>query len=486
MEQTRTHTLENMKDVSVDVLIDDGDDESDSDYDDELPVIPQNLVKDNPRPITSASILSRKLAEKRRASVAVWSDDKLMKFAQNVTSQAIGKVSRFAQALSIPNLLNIDDTEHELSPVEKTGLFVLDISILVNILRLLDLVSLSKIRGVNKYVLSVVAEKDFQFFSNIDLTPYNKKINDIKLGKLLGFCGSAVQTISLKNCWSMTDGGLANMAKSANRLMSIDLSNCWELTDNGLLKIAETAQLLTRIDLSNCKKITDVGILSLFSNASNLERINLSYCKNLTEKMMNHSTWANIKQANLQRCTGIRDAGFLHWNNLSIGKDGPALGSIPFAMEDLNLADCSFLTDESISVIGAKCPQLKRLSLSFCCSLTEQFAFALSAGCPFLKTLDVSYCGGAITDATVLLLGQGLPSLTSLGLRGCVQLSDTGLGHLATHALVLHTINFTQCKNVSPNVCHKLGIQWNCISTPVYAEDFEAVSTRKKHLSSIN
>ncbi len=423
----------------------------------------------------------------------MWSDDKLSQFAKNVVSQAAHKESRFA-AMSNASMLSTASSESDnlhLEQVERQGLFLLEPKLIVKIIQLLDLPSLTKVRGANKFLQSVLVEKEFCLLWHIDVSPHNKMITDAKLTTLLSIVGPHLQSLSLKNCWPLTNSGLAMIPSFCPKLTSLDLSSVWELTDTGLQSIAEQSNLLTSIDLSNCRKITDVGILSLLDSSTNLQAINVAYCKNLTGKMMNHLTWSNIKEANLQRATGIRDDGFLSWKIPSASSGGITLDSLLFALQDLNLSDCSFLTDNCIQVLGTKCPQLKRLCLSFCCSLTEKFATFLSEGCPFIEILDASYCGGAVNDNAVLTLAQGLPRLTSLGLRGCVQLTDLGLERLATHALSLHTINFTQCKNVSANICQKLGTSslWTCISTPIYHAESSVkrqTDPRYRKLSSIN
>jgi hypothetical protein len=303
----------------------------------------------------------------------------------------------------------------------------------------------------------------------------------------MSYAGPAVQNLILKNCWSITDGGIAQIMPLATKLVTLNLCSLWDLTDNGLIKIAEFSQLLESIDLANCRKITDHGVLAILEQAQNLKSINLSYCKNLTSKVLNNITWSNIQEVNLQRCTGIHDDGFKSWIMETSIPNSISLGFLTFALEDLNLSDCSFLTDATLQVLSKKCPQLRKLCLSFCCSLSDQFASSLTEGCPFIEILDISYCGGAATDMSMLTISQGLPRLEKLGLRGCVQLTDMGMEHLATHAISLKTINFTQCKNISPNICKKLGIFWKTTSQSVYLEGREATESRfNRPLSSIN
>ncbi|KAJ3272349.1 hypothetical protein HDV01_005783 [Terramyces sp. JEL0728] len=472
----RTHTMSNIMDMKFNVenTISEEDESEDEYSEDEYKPPPQTEY------LSIADQLGKKLAEKRRASVAVWSDDKLMQFAQNIVNQPSAKESRFANS---PIMDDSDDQDSysrinsvlslniQLAFAQKQAFFDLNAEVIVNILRMLDLKSLVAIRSSCKFFYNITSEKDLLLFSKVNFAGYNKNINDATLTQFLSYAGQQIHTLNLKKCWAITDGGVSLLAQLSPRIVRLNLSSVWDITSVGLLRLADAAQHLSFLDLSNCRKITDSGVIAVLEKAQNLNKINLGYCKNLTEKIMNHIAWSTMKEVNIQRCTGIHDSGFKSWMEKSLSPTNTIpLGNLIFALEDLNLSDCSFLTDETIAVLGSRCPQLRRLCLSFCCSLTEKFALLLASGCPYINTLDVSYCGGAVTDASVLILAQGLPKLQSLGLRGCVQLTDAGLEYLATHALALNTLNFTQCKNVSPNICKKLGISWNATSLPIYTD----------------
>ncbi|KAJ2994281.1 hypothetical protein HDV02_001716 [Globomyces sp. JEL0801] len=473
LDTKRTHTIDTIKDLKVVVL----EEPEENDEEEDLYVPPIASREKSQEYLSVAGSLSKRLTEKRRASVAVWSDAKLMQFAQNVVTQASIKESRFAGS----NMLLNDDTNSilastlslaQLDQCQEIGLFKVKPELITQIIQQLDLQTILKLRLVSKS-FSTIAHASL---NRVNLSPWSKTLTDKHLLRLMSFAGQYVQNLSLKNCWGLRDGGLADMARYTTKLTTLNLSGVWELTDMGLLKVAEVSQFLQSMDLSNCKKITDTGMIGFLQQAKSLKRLNVGFCKNLSAKMMDHIAWVNLTEINLPRCTGINDTGFNHWlNPLPTAMCELALGTLTFSLEDINLSDCSFLSDSTIQVLGKQCPQLKRLCLSFCCSLTEKFATYISEGCPFIQTLDVSYCGGAMTDNATLVLAQGLPKLKELGMRGCVQLTDLGMEHLATHALALETVNFTQCKNVSATICKKLGIRWRTVSHQVYESGFQVV-----------
>lgn len=434
-------------------------------------------VLDTVQPINIASSLRMMLAEKRRASIAVWSDDKLIQFAKNAVAETIVKESRFANSNSslVSSSLSSQNFDLLLEGVSRVGLFSLEVPSIVKILSYLEINSLLNMKRANKCLSALVLERDFGLFQALNLTPYNKKIDDVKLTKIVLLYGDLVENLSLRNCWSLTDAGLFALASSSTRLTTLDLSNVWDLTDVGVVRIVEKNPLLNSLTLSNCRKITDIAISTAIACLMNLSTLNVSYCKMLTGKMLESTSWSNLRNVNFQRCTGIKDDGFQQWQQESLKPNALSFASLNFYLEDLNLSDCSFLTDATILAISAKCPRLVKLSLSFCCSLTEAFAPPLSAGCPFIEILDLSYCGGAATDSAIKILAVGLTKLKGIGLRGCIQLTDLGVKSLAKHAQSLNTVNLTQCKNVSRDICKELKVNWNSLSNPM----LETIGTLK-------
>ena len=101
-------------------------------YKDENDTLPEIKVSQiDEAPLSIAGALGRKLQEKRRASVAVWSDDKLMLFAQNVVSQnqqkesRLGKTGAYSQASMYSVASSIHSLEERLQSIEKIGVFSL-------------------------------------------------------------------------------------------------------------------------------------------------------------------------------------------------------------------------------------------------------------------------------------------------------------------------------------------------------------------------
>ncbi|KAG5455825.1 MAG: hypothetical protein BJ554DRAFT_4620 [Olpidium bornovanus] len=337
--------------------------------------------------------------------------------------------------------------------------------------------------------------------------------------------------LSLRNCWSLTNRGIATLGPALPHLRFLDIQGCWDASGPGLASL-RNAPGLRSIDLSNCRKIDTAAILALMAGCPNIEDIRLGYCKGLTGDIFagGRATWCRVKRLNLQRCTGIWDAGFAHWAP-AVPSPAPALADVggeedagapeadaeaeaemevfapggnppreePWAMED-------FLTDASITSIAASCSNLRRFSLSFCCALTEAAAGVLANGMPNLTALDLSFCGMAVSDSSLRKLARGLRKLEALGLRGCNRVTEAGLSAVVLsaeegaaqpppppgaaapdepeaaaaaapeqkqryHFLSLRSLNASQCKDVSPAALSRMAAasrgRWSVTTRPI-------------------
>ena len=426
-----------------------GNNSEDDEYE-ELPVV-------NMKPTSLAMNLQARITEKRRASVAVWSDDKLLNFAAKV----VGTKSRESRVIEVvaqsqSQIMNSATLQEEDSDEEAEATFVgMPEIIQAKIIKNLDFVGKMRVGQTSKQLQAVLRNHSNRLLSEVDFSPWNKNITNFNIDLLLGKYGSGIQNLGLKNCWAVTNIGIEKLTKHCPAVTSLDLSSVWEITDGGLFSIGRgCADFLVSINLSNCRKVSDEGIIAILENAQLLQFINVDYCKKLSSKSLKHPRWGSISEMSIQRCTGIRDEGFLNWVEEQKGDKEH------FDMEECNLSDCSFLTTKSLKSIAELCPNLKYLNLSFCCSMNEDFAEFLSQGCPFIHTLDISFCGMSVTDKSVTTLAQGLPNLKNLNLKGCVLLTNLAVENLAIHATKLETVTFTQCSKITPGFESHLDVKW--------------------------
>ncbi|OUM67725.1 hypothetical protein PIROE2DRAFT_4800, partial [Piromyces sp. E2] len=342
----------------------------------------------------------------------------------------------------------------------------LPIELMKRCISFLDFKNQFRIRRISKIFNSIITSGDTSniddpkwndydiqqpLCSSIDLSTFPKLINDSVLNTILSTCGDGIiENLDLHRCWGITDKSCKTIENVGSEIKQLNLLDCWDITDNGLVALSSKLPNLETIDLSNCRKITNVSVISLLQNCPKLSKLSLSYCKNLSSELFSNSLiWRKVKQLNLQRCTGIFDAGFAFWKDqINQEKDDPVIPDF-FRLKKLNLSDCSFLTDAAINSIADTCSELEEISLSFCCALTEECILNLITKCKELKVLDLNYCGLAVTDDICNTIAKECKNLTSLGFRGCIQITDEGIDILLNNKSNLKKINCSQCSNIS-------------------------------------
>ncbi|KAL7747899.1 hypothetical protein RI367_006646 [Sorochytrium milnesiophthora] len=466
-------------------------------------------------------------SHQRRASVAVWSDPRLLKFATDQMNKAVGLAaltpaapSRFARADSD----GLSDTDSVLSSVpsgeasvsSSRGCLTTTASPLVNIVGpdaviaepatpiatapvLLSLLTLSRtgspsglavmdsvceylgfaeccrLRRVNK-TLSSYLQTHSHWRRVIDLS-HRKHVHDGVLAIIARDCAHDVQVLSLRNCHSVTDLGVTTVLKQCLQLRSIDLANCWEVSNAVFVASLPAQSHLRSVDVSNLRKIDATALRVVLDRCPQLTRLSMSYCKTIGDDVFAHRQWRRLEYLHMQRCTGVSDTAFTSgW--LPQLTSSPKAG--PFALTYLNLADCSLLTDAAISALAALAPNLSALSLSFCCTLTENAVLDL-ARLPDLRALDLSFCGAAVSDSALHLLASNCTHLAALAIRGCARVSDTGVGFLFELAPALRVVNLSQCGGVSKQLRESLVTaqvpRWTLLSTePVLEYYFRALA----------
>ena len=239
--------------------------------------------------------------------------------------------------------------------------------------------------------------KDPTLFHNLNLTPYNRKVTDEALAKVIcPFVGARPKMIDISNCFHLTDEGFNSLAAVCGaNVTSWKMKSVWDVTAPAILEMSNKAKGLEEIDLSNCRKVSDTLLARIvgwvvpnllphqnhskptlhtrnFSHNNSqqpapgtvfgcpsLKRLALSYCKHVTDRSMHHIAChaaARVEQVDLTRCTTITDTGFQYWGNTQFTR-----------LRKLCLADCTYLTDNAIIYLTNAAKGLQELDLVSSC-----------------------------------------------------------------------------------------------------------------------
>lgn len=344
-----------------------------------------------------------------------------------------------------------------------------------------------------------VLTKSPELFHCLDLSVYNRKVNDRVLSKsICPFVGPRPRFIDISNCFHITDEGFNSLTSMCGtNVRAWRMKSVWDVTAPAILEMANAARGLQEVDLSNCRKVSDtllariVGwvvphspvqhyskerptINTRVSTAQNpnqpppgtvfgcpeLKSITLSYCKHVTDRSMHHiasHAASRIEYVDLTRCTTITDTGFQYWGNAQFSR-----------LRKLCLADCTYLTDNAIIYLtnaakglqeldlvsctkdSCASDQITNISQSFCCALSDTATEVLALGCPNLTHLNLSFCGSAVSDPSLRSIGLHLASLRELSVRGCVRVTGNGVEVVVEGCHKLRLLDVSQCKNLIP------------------------------------
>jgi len=100
-------------------------------------------------------------------------------------------------------------------------------------------------------------------------------------------------------------------------------------------------------------------------------------------------------------------------------------------LQDLNLSECSAISDEAVKIIASGCHILLYLNLSHT-EITDQTFRSLGRHCHFLQYLSIAY-SKQFTDRafTFIANGRGCRKLAHLDITGCTQLTSVGFEAMA-------------------------------------------------------
>ncbi len=185
--------------------------------------------------------------------------------------------------------------------------------------------------------------------------------------------------------------------------------------------------------------------------------------------MTNRGVWAvsrlrRLKELDIRSCRLVTDDGFRM----------AALTGRFARLESLGVQDCQRITDEGVARICMAMRSLVRVNISFCISVTDTGLksvatlprleelnmrscdnvsdigvgfLASDCGGHGLKRLDASFCPN-VTNTSALHMAAGMPKLKTLSLAGC-SLDDDGLTRIAKELKCLEMLNIGQCRKLT-------------------------------------
>lgn len=224
---------------------------------------------------------------------------------------------------------------------------------------------------------------------------------------------------------------------SQRRIIIGRLNNCC-VSDKGLDLFIKTFSQIQELELSGCNEISNSIELRPLQN---LRRLIITDSINIADgfaQQLSHLL-PQLDELTLQ-AYHLTDA-FLDYLSLSVNSSTSRL-------RRLELPNCKEITNQSLVTIAKHFPQLEALSISGSTKIGDDGIEILAELARQLKVLDLSWCT-RITDASLECIACDLSdNLTDLILDRNVNITDTGLGYLAT-MIKLGLLHIRWCPRVS-------------------------------------
>ncbi|KAF9136604.1 hypothetical protein BG015_003070 [Linnemannia schmuckeri] len=459
----------------------------------EQPYFEQHAIppaqENGPEPPMSRNPTIRGLVEsnpkRRRASVAVWSQQDLMKLAETAQAKTMvdttfAPATSSAMATAKPSVPDQEaaaesaaQDEHDMAagiasvaltePIKlRTGPATfqdLDESTVLRVLKGLPITALLRARRVCKDWDHKIMEHN-DLVRDLDLSMYKKDVTDAVLADL---CSSILSRnparttrVSLRDCFLISDKGLSMLASHIPAVQDLDLHSCWNVTDAGFRSLGMHCSKLRSIDFSNCRKLGDETIFGLYPRstmAANgvpqetvapqpvtksrrspvispdlpgcplISHLNLSYCKNITDRSFIHLCSSGSRQLEYLNLQRCTTISPEAFISLSLEK---------FDQEPVpDMTNGSLPQPVAIPRKEACFPKLKELYLSDCTFLSDEAIVALSPNMPRLESISLSFCC-ALTDIALEALSDSCVLLKKIDLSFCGSaVSDASLYQLA-------------------------------------------------------
>lgn len=460
---------------------------------------------------------------RRRASVAVWSQQDLMKLAEAAQAKSsIDTTHATVQATSMTQSSQPEESGHSiqepavdmLTKESRRGSFSsfalnppkklmgpatfqdLHENIVAQILNALPVGPLLVARRVCRSWNTFIMESE-NVLTNLDLSIYKKTVNDTVIANL---CNSVLShklhrtvSASLRDCFLISDKGLAMLVAHIPGVRNMDLHSCWNVTDAGFRTLGAHCPQLRSIDFSNCRKLGDETIFGLYPKES--MELAIHPKEQLVEAVLGEQADSHLVLEDTVATNGSTDTSMdqtqvLLTRRSSIDMDSNGQDQAQIAPNDPSplVMDVVMMDDpETLPVnVPAKtvpaqtgprgCPLLSHLNLSYCKNLTDRSFIHLSLyGSKQLEYLNLQRCttispeafmsldmdakkvvGGAASaivngDSGPVGVGYNpltepcFPKLRELCLSDCTFLTDAAIIALAPNMPAVRVLSLSFC-----------------------------------------
>lgn len=182
-------------------------------------------------------------------------------------------------------------------------------------------------------------------------------------------CAPNLEELHLNNCSAIMDVSLAWIAEACPNLLTLRLDMCDNVSDHGVSLIARSCKKLRRLGLS-ANPISDETLHAIATNCPDMEELALSFCYMLTSEGVQELARNCKKLQHVNLCLVDR-----------LDDEGLCALADNCDLITLNLRGCSNISDDGISHLSSRCPNLRMLHLLDCSHVTLASVRAVRENC---------------------------------------------------------------------------------------------------------
>ena len=266
-----------------------------------------------------------------------------------------------------------------------------------------------------------------------------------------------IKHLNFSNCGELDDRVFYQIVKTSKYIQELIIGSNYysnNITDHSIIVISETALQLRKIEISQSKLITDSAIITLTKKCHYISEIKLVNCTKLSDVSINGIA-DNCQYLEVLKITN---------NNLITSSSIYHVYSKCKSLQVLTVIDCSIKSSSVVVAVASvivplllntvmkKKSSLQKLNFSRYRVVSDAYLQK------FLHNSNLLYLSleenQSITDVTIITIASSIPTIISLNLSFCLQLTDIAIVELMKHCHALQHIDLQACKITDEAISH--------------------------------
>ena len=198
-----------------------------------------------------------------------------------------------------------------------------------------------------------------------------------------------------------------------NQFISVNLDNVNWIENKSICLLTEKNSMSLQFLNIDGESNTD-AVFDWIAKCCNLKSLIVNFAQGLTDEALNKLSSSQI----------LHEICLRKGNNFTNEGLSIFLSTLDFSqLQDLNLSECSNLSNGGAFLIATNCPNLKNLSLCWCWEIDETGIIPIVTTCNKMETMDLTGMH-QLTGECFLLIPETMPNLRHLKLEMCNNIQD--------------------------------------------------------------